>query len=276
MKLRFTIRYRTAWGESLHVDADFHSQDGTVRHQNLTMQTDDGELWTLETPVLVSRHHPVSFLEYHYQVENAEGNVLRQEWSQVPRRYYFDASQDYLFPDQWRDRPLPYHLYSNAYLTTIHGQRDEQVEALRLPLFRRTVVFRVSAPQLKQGQAVAVCGSHPSIGSWNPSRYVPMQYAGQHEWMLSVNALGWLLPVEYKFVVIDTTTHELLQWEEGDNRLASVNPPSGALDEIADGQVLVLYGEPLRLCEQAWRLAGVSVPVFSLRSEHSYGVVCLS
>ena len=264
MKLKFTIQYNTAWGESLHVVVGYHSQDGSCRQQNLAMQTEDGQLWVLETAALVSRHHPLSHIEYYYQVEGAEGEVLRREWTLVPRRYYFDASKDYVFPDQWRDRPLPYHLYSDAYLTSTHGHRGEEVEAARLPLFRRTILFRVSAPQLQQGQAVAVCGSHPSIGSWNTSRYLQMQYVGSGEWMLTVDAMGWLMPVEYKYVVVDVETHALVAWEEGDNRTIA--------DELTDGQVLVLYGDALRLCEQPWRLAGVSIPVFALRSEHSYGV----
>ena len=264
MKLKFTIRYRTSWGESLHVLIAFHSKDGIARQQNLVMQTEDGELWTLETAALVGRQHLLSHIVYSYQVENGENQVLRKEWDMVPRIYYFDTSKDYIFPDQWRDSPLPYHLYSNAYRTTVFGRRNEQVEVAQLPLFRRTIVFRVSAPQLKEGQAVAVCGSHPAIGSWNASRYLQMQYVGQHEWMLTVNALGWLMPIEYKYVVVDEQTHALLKWEEGDNRVVS--------DEVNDGQVLVLYGEPLRLCEDTWRAAGVVVPVFSLRSEHSYGV----
>ena len=266
MKLKFNIRYRTAWGESLHVVLKIYRQDGTVRTQNLVMQTEDGELWTLETAAMISRQHPISHLEYHYQLENADGDVLRREWERVPRIYHFDASQDYTFPDQWYDRPLNSHLYSDAYITTIQGRHGEAVEAAHLPLFRRTVIFRVSAPQLKAGQAVAVIGSHPAIGSWNPSRYVQMQYVGQHEWMLSVNVQGWILPVEYKYVVIDQPTHALLEWEGGDNRLIA---PAGDID---DGQVLVLYGDPLRVCEEPWRLAGVCIPVFSLRSEHSYGV----
>ena len=264
MKLKFSIHYRTAWGESLHVSIDFCSQDGTVKHQNLPMLTEDGETWTMETAALVSRQHPLSHIVYYYQVENGDGDVLRREWNLVPRVYHFDASKDYRFPDVWRDRPLPYHLYSNAYLTTVHGRYGEQVEPMMLPLFRRTVVFRVSAPQLQQGQQVAVCGSHPSIGSWNPSHYLPLQYAGQHEWMLSVNALGWLMPVEYKYVVVDSQTHGIVAWEEGDNRVVD--------GDMADGQVVVQYGAPLRLCEQTWRVAGVAIPVFSLRSEHSYGV----
>jgi len=272
MKLKFSIHYHTSWGESLHVSIDFHSQDGTVRHQNLLMQTEDGELWTLETAALMSRQHPLSHIVYAYQLENADGEVLCREWDLLARIYRYDASKDYIFHDEWRDRPLPLHLYSAAYQTTVHGQHGEQVRALPLPLFRRTVIFRISAPQLKPGQLVAVCGSHPAIGSWNTSRYLKMEYAGQQEWMLSVNVQGWLFPIEYKYVVVDAKSHELVAWEEGDNRVASISQPEGMSPELPDGQVLVLYGGHLRLREESWRAAGVSIPVFSLRSEHSYGV----
>ncbi len=281
MKLKFLIHYHTAWGESLHVSIDFHSQDGTSRHQNLLMQTTDGELWTLETSALLSRHHPLSHIVYSYQVEDADGNILRKEWDQVPRIYHFDATRDYVFPDEWRDRPLPMHLYSQAYLTTTHAPQGEQVRVLPLPLFRRTVVFRVSAPQLKAGQAVAVCGSHPALGSWSTSRYLKLDYAGLGEWTLSVNAQGWLLPIEYKYVVVDAKSHELLAWEEGENRVLgdgrlvsgdTPQPQTPDSQQLPEGQVLVLHGGHLRLREEPWRAAGVCVPVFSLRSEHSYGV----
>lgn len=272
MKLKFSIDYRTAWGESLHVNIAYYSLDGTVKRYNLMMQTDDGERWTLETAALESRQHPLSHIVYLYQVENADGEVLRHEWDMVPRIYYYDSSKDYVFPDQWRDMPLPFHLYTNAYLTMMHGRTDEHVEALRLPLFRRTLTFRVSAPQLLPGQAVAICGSHPAIGNWNTSRYLRMEYAGQQEWILTVNALGMIFPLEYKYVVVDDKTHAFVCWEEGDNRVVSVDSIDGNTSELPDGQVLMLYGEPLRLREQIWRAAGVAIPVFSLRSEHSYGV----
>ena len=281
MKLKFSIRYRTAWGESLYVCMECHSQDGTMKQHHLVMQTDDGELWTLETAVLESRQHPLSHIVYIYQVENTDGEVIRREWDLVPRIYHFDSSKDYVFPDQWRDLPLPAHLYTNAYLTTVHGRTNEHVEPIRLPLFRRTITFRVSAPQLLPGQSVAICGSHPAIGSWNTSRYLRMEYAGQQEWMLTVNALGMTFPLEYKYVVVDDETHAFVCWEEGENRVVgdgcsvmgdSQQPRANSQELVSDGQVLVLYGEQLRLREQLWRAAGVAVPVFSLRSEHSYGV----
>lgn len=265
MKLRFSIRYNTVWGERLHVAVTYMSKDGSVKNYDLPMNTDDGQQWVLETVAMESRHHPISAFRYNYQVEDSDGNVLRREWEMVPRVIGFDSTKTYIMPDQWRDIPLQIHLYTNACITTRGGIRGETVSPLALPFYRRTMLFRVAAPQLKQGQVLALCGSHPAIGGWNVSRYLRMQYAGQMEWMLSVNAMGLTAPVEYKYVIIDGGTNELVAWEDGDNR-------STAGCDVADGQVLVLDGGTLRVREDIWKAAGVVVPVFSLRSEHSCGV----
>lgn len=264
MKLKFVIPYSTQWGESLHVVVNYLSQDGSRRTQNLLMQTQDGLLWTLETAATMSRQHPVASITYAYQVEDGDGRVLRREWSGVQRVYYFDSSKNYVFDDQWRDMPLCYHLYSNAYLTTQKVAHGERVEPLRVSLYRKTVLFRVSAPQLQKGQSLALLGSHPMLGNWSPVRYLRMEYIGQRDWLLSVNMDAVGLPLEYKYVVVEDQTNELVAWEEGDNRQIS--------EELADGEVRVLYGGMLRMAEKMWRVAGVAVPVFSLRSEHSFGV----
>lgn len=270
MKLKFSIQYATQWGESLHVIVVYRSTDrlgqslAPERTTNLLMLTDDGQSWTVETAAVTSRQHPVTELVYYYQVEDADGRVLRREWTLVPRCYAFDSTKSYVFADQWRDSPLNVHLYSNAYLTTQHFELGSTAQALRVPLYRKTVLFRISAPQLRQGQALALVGSHPALGSWSEARYLRMEYMGQSDWMLSVNVDAILMPLEYKYVVVDDKSHSLVAWEEGDNRVVDV--------ALADGQVLVCHGGGLRLRETIWRAAGVVVPVFSLRSEHSYGV----
>ena len=242
----------------------YHAHDGSVRQDRLPMLTDDGDYWTSETVVLESRRSPVEAFSYIYIVESAEGKELRREWNGVPRLYAFDSSKTFILSDIWRDLPLPAHLYSSAYQVTAHLAPLQSLTALSLPFFRKTVLFRVSAPQLLTGQTLAVIGSHPALGSWNPMRYMSMVPAGNGDWMLTLN-VDWLgLPFEYKYVVVDEEKHELVAWEEGDNRISP--------DELNDGEVYVAYGEPLRLPEKPWRAAGVCVPVFSLRSEQSCGV----
>lgn len=271
MKLKFTINYGTQWGESVHVVIRYTSLDGIEKTANLLMQTDDGFYWTLETAAIESRQHPIASFSYYYQVEDNEGNVLRREWTGIPRSYHFDSSKNYVMPDLWRDIPLQYHLYSDAYAVTTELDRDEQVRLLRIPLYRKTILFRVSAPQLQKGQSLAILGSHPALGDWNASRFLRMEYLGRFDWMLSVNVDAILLPIEYKYVIIDDHTNSLIAWEEGDNRTTEdLLPPDQTV--VPDGTVLVAYGATLRIKERTWRAAGVVVPVFSLRSAHSYGV----
>ena len=160
MKLRFSIQYGTQWGENLHVVIHFISTDGTIKRNNLLMTTDDGSFWSLETAALASAQHPIASFTYFYQVEDGDGQVIRREWTQVPRSYPFDSSKSYIFPDQWRDIPLQHHLYSRACRITNHMAVDEQVQPIRMPLYRKTLLFRVSAPQLTKGQSVAIIGSH--------------------------------------------------------------------------------------------------------------------
>ena len=271
MKLKFAINYGTKWGENLFVYITYRSLDGTERSSRQMMLTSDGWQWELETSAHESRQHPLVSFSYHYQVEDADGHVLRKEWTAIPRTFYFDSSKNYVMADLWREVPLQYHLYSQAYRTMAFMPQEEEVKALRVPLYRKTVIFRVSAPQLLKGQSLAVIGNHPALGSWNPARYLKMEHIGCYDWLLSVNVDAVLLPIEYKYVIVDDATHALLTWEEGDNRTTEgLLPPDQ--NAVPDGTVLVVYGENLRVKEQTWRAAGVAVPVFSLRTDRSYGV----
>ena len=271
MKLKFSIQYGTQWGQNLYVVITYRSSDHTEKTQRMMMVTTDGMEWSLETTVLESRKHPITSFLYNYQVEDNDGNVIRKEWDAIPRIYYFDSSKDYVLVDRWRDVPLQNHLYSKAYLTTMGLEDNDKVEPLRVPLYRKTILFRVSAPQLQKGQSVAIVGSHPALGSWNVARYLRMESIGRFEWLLSVNVEAVLLPIEYKYVIVDDNTHAFVAWEEGDNRTTDGLLPADQT-MVPDGTVLVAYGESLRVKEQTWRAAGVVIPVFSLRTKESYGV----
>lgn len=271
MKLRFIIQYGTQWGENLYVAITYTSRDATEKVRRLPMTTDDGWHWVLETSAVESRQHPVETITYYYYVADADGVELRREWTGVPRTYYFDATKNFIMPDLWREVPLQYHLFSKAYQVTSGLPADETLHVQRVPLYRKTIIFRVSAPQLKRGQSVAILGSHPALGSWSPARYLRMEPLGLYEWQLSVNVDAILLPLEFKYVIVDDATHALLAWEEGDNRsVEGMLPPEQTA--VPDGTVLVVNGESLRVKEETWRAAGVCVPVFSLRSSHSCGV----
>ena len=257
MKLTFTLHYHTAWGQRLHVDLCYLGTDGRRMRYDLPMQTQDGERWMLETSTVESRQHPVASFTYAYEVQDQDGKTLRREWDLVPRTYIFSELTHYLFADHWRDIPIPYYLYSSAYSAVEQPDEARCRLNIELPLFRKTLVLRVSAPQLREGQALAVCGSHPMLGSWNPTRFLKLNYMGSHDWIISLNTDMMTAPFEFKYIVIDAATAELKAWEEGQNRT------TGDL-MLNDGQTLVLYGE-LRFAGPQWRTAGVVTSALSVK-----------
>ena len=241
MKLKFNIHYNTEWGQQMHVVVNYLTSDRHEREQDFLMQTQDGTEWMLDVVLMESRQRSILSFHYVYQVEDSDGHILRREWNQVKRTYAADSMKTFVFADLWRDRPLNYPLY-----TYFNKRYEPGIMPLSLPLFRKTIIFRVSAPQLQEGETLALIGNHPAIGNWNPTRYLPLQHIGEFDWILSVNVDGMTFPLEYKYVVIDEKKRQLKTWEEG--------------------------GDSLRLKETPMKAAGVVVPVFSLRSEHSFGV----
>lgn len=283
MRLRFTIHYKTQGEERLHVFVESMAQEGRPWSYDLPMQSADGIHWTLETSVL-SSHFPDSSPQsmlpftYCYQVADGEGMLLRREWCRVPRVCSCVPSRDYIFSDEWRDVPFFDHLYTKAgrvlapYLSSkgpvsLPSLYSSHTVFSSLTHYRQTIILQVSAPQLREGEVLAVTGDHPALGNWNLERTILMTPMGGGEYICSFEALAQDEAVEYKYVVLDERTHLLRQWEDGENRSTAV---AGSMPAV--GEVLVIHGGQLRVKEDVLRVAGVTVPLFSLVSSHSCGV----
>ena len=264
MKLRFCLQYITRWGEQLYVTIEYVTSKGKKRRIEIPMNTDDGQYWWIESMALDSSGDRITLFKYIYEVRNSDGKMTRREWSLIPRLVPFRQSLSYVMNDAWRDIPDELYLFTNAYQTSVHGVLSERFALKQIVLYGRTLLFYVSAPQLRKGQSVALCGSHPALGSWNASRYIMMQYAGQSMWVLSVNAVAVGAYFEYKYVTVDNETGDLLDWEDGDNRSYDCRGLHGQV-------VHVINGGMFRTKAQAWRASGVSLSVLSLIGGHSCG-----
>ena len=262
MKLKFTIPYRAHWGEMLQVAVTFLAQDGYQYHEKVNMNTKDGYEWVCETMALQSRSHPYRFLAYYYQVVDGDGHVMRRESAEVPRAYVYDAGKNYTFADFWLVGSEEEELLQRRALERIKDVehrdaldvsdevKEEQTtnsvaqwavqEIPSLPLYDRTVIFKVAAPLLREGEAVALLGNHPTLGNWNTDRYLRMLPTGDGGWVLSVSVVAIDGPLEYKYVVIDEKTQKFKRWEEGANRHIG-----GA--RIYDQDVYVLHGGCFRV-----------------------------
>lgn len=231
MKLTFSIEYRAPFGQSMHVCISYITKDGHQYDRNVLMRTDDGVTWKAETLGLIMGHSSLKYMTYYYQLEDNNSKICRKEWNAVPRCYVLNQAYNYLFQDLWRDLALSRYLFPLS--------RRERTPLDAIPQFNRSVIFCVSAPQVADHQVVALLGSEPTLGRWNEKRYLPLQYIGNGNWMLSINADAMELPFEYKYVVVDKARHDTLTWENGHNRTIT-------LDYLNNNDQLIIFGGSVR------------------------------
>ena len=259
MTLHFSIEYRTEWGQSIEVELCFLSDDGKSHWQRISLETDDGYIWK---GVFMLRARSKQF-RYSYIVTGEEA-ILRREWDVVPRVFPADDARTYFFIDYWRDVPAMSYRYTDAFQVATGLWKNTTAT---IALFPRTYLFRIQAPQLVSGERVALVGDQPSLGNWDIARALPMIQSGQQEWLLSLSGDGLRMPFQYKYVVIGTD--QAVRWEEGSNRQS----PSSGQWSLVNGQwVIALTDGEIRLEAPHWKVAGLVVPLFSLRSEGSQGV----
>ncbi|MEE1287917.1 MAG: 4-alpha-glucanotransferase [Bacteroidaceae bacterium] len=279
MKLQFKLEYVTAWGQDVRVEITVRRKRGADLIHAHQLNTQDGINWSGE--VVLHEKEAQSF-SYSYFI--ASGNeVLRREWCGVPRTFPYEQSKTFLLQDYWKEIPILSHLYSSAYSHCVARSLAQEPD---ITYYDRTLLFRVQAPQLVKGQQLALLGSLPQLGEWMPERAIRMGRGGTHEWCLALSATGLQFPFEYKYVVIDENTGDLIAWEGGENRISpkvenfapeeygmEAYAPNASRDNmlLAPNTVQVIWDRRLRMADEHWKTAGVVIPVFSLRSQHSQG-----
>ena len=103
----------------------------------------------------------------------------------------------------------------------------------------------------------------PELGNWDLNHYIEMHQTDTITWEVFVD-LSDNIYVEYKYAILNTKTREIV-YENGPNRKVRTASNTETLNVLHDHY----FKFPV---EKLWRVAGVAVPVFSLRSENSFGV----
>jgi 4-alpha-glucanotransferase len=281
MKLQFKLEYQTSWGQDVRVEIAVRRKSGSDLTYTNVLNTEDGINWSGE--IVLHEKDAKSFC-YSYFIA-AGDEIVRREWNGVPRLFPYSNGKTFLLQDYWKDIPPLSHLYSSAYSHCVAHSIAQEPE---INYYDRTLLFRVQAPQLKKGQELALLGSLPQLGEWMPERAMRMSRGGTHEWCLTLSATGLQFPFEYKYVVVEEKTGELIAWEEGENRVSpkienqmpegiAFGMPTALQTQkenmlMGANQVQVIWDRRLRMIDEHWKTAGVVIPVFSLRSGKSQGV----
>ena len=254
MKLLFNLEYRTNFGEELVLNVIGENQQ-VEQH---VMSTQDGYRWTVE----MNGKQAVAgkFMDYYYSLMRGDKEI-RHEWLVEPHRLEFAAKKGvrYTIYDHWIDIPEDSYMYSSAFTDCVMSRERQLSTGTE---FKRTIRLKVRAPQLRNGERLALVGSSLYLGEWDCSKALPMAEHESHEWVVSLDAD--LLPdvVDYKFIILG---NDSVIWENCENRIL-VKP------DMEIGEVVVIEVQQSWFSIPLWKGAGTVIPVFSLRSEGSFGV----
>lgn len=256
MKLIFRIQYRTIWGENLRVLIE--NENGTV--QEVPLSTANGNDWQGEY-IISDNEHWVS-VNYRYAIYQNK-KYTRKELSPISHIIYMGNKQQqlYIADDCWRDVPHDNFRYSSAfggfYTIDSINQLPDSVGSC--------IVFRAICPGLdKKKQRLGISGSCDTLGNWEACRPIRMYEVQPNVWQLAVNAASLHSPFEYKFVAINAETKAIEAWETRGNRTFSIQP-------LMRGETYLPMETEVSFQDKPYRIAGTAIPVFSLRSEGSFG-----
>ena len=260
MTITFNIAYSTKFGEELALNIPLHDTDGNARTATFKMNTNDGEHWTYRLDNVYKEETPV--IDFFFTVSNGT-RELRREWMTVMHRIevYAIATADAVVKCRWAEIPCDSYLYSSAFTDCINRRSHCAPKASGC---RRALRLVVRAPQLRSGARLFVVGDEGCLGGWNPDKGVPMTEHNTNEWVADIDLTRFCGgSIEFKFVA--KTDMDEVEWETGYNRRMTLP------DAHADGT-------HIEECDQAFfaicdmKLAGTLIPVFSLRSDGSFGV----
>ena len=259
--LIFNINYDTQFGEELLINLVRPGKGLTERDMILRMSTLDGKKRTCRIDNFDTSE--VDHIDFFFSVTN-DGREERKEWTTITHRLDFNVRQAtrYVIESVWEDIPHDSYLYSSAFTDCINRRNKGQ---LPVPDYAKTLRLVVRAPQLRSGERLMVCGAPDALGCWHPDRAVPMREHNHNEWIadIDVRAIENLWTVEYKYVAVNENNGNVI-WETCANRRLSV-------PTMANGDVAVIENDQAFFDIWNTKMAGTLIPVFSLRSETSFG-----
>lgn len=254
MKLHFHINYHTQFGEELYLSGS-HPTLGDGDHKKaLRMSYQADGAWYLTIP-LPQQCDPFNY-EYHVK---KHGEVVRQ--TILP--YHFRAIEqggEYHIYDRWQEVPLNRPFFTSAFTQSFLARKtaDQQTQQTG------TLLLAVNAPTITPDRQLALLGGGEAFGDWKAEEALIFDDRDYPRFTLLLESQRCKQGETFKLGFINPETREVTHWEEGENRLLRWNNHEGAHT--------LLNLEDFRDFHPTAKYAGTAIPLFSLRSEKSFGI----
>jgi 4-alpha-glucanotransferase len=263
MRLTFQIRFATRYGQSLWLTGNHEIFGNGDVAAAIPLEFINDQFWRV-TIIIPKSAIPDALISYSYVLREADGTLV-QDWGR-DREVNFAriAAETVLIIDSWNSLSNPQNtFYTEPFQEVL--LKANHTEVLHQSPDRVTHVFKVKAPLLSKGETLCVLGSTPGLGNWNTYQLILLNRKPGSDFLWTELDLTLeSFPISYKYGVYNLERKAFVQYEEGPNRALE--------DSSAYAKHTIVNDGFAALNSALWKGAGVAIPVFSLRSEASFGV----
>jgi 4-alpha-glucanotransferase len=259
MKIQFYLRFSTKFGQSLAISGNTKALGNNHLKEAMPLRYFNNEFWTGEINV-----HPGDAVKilYNYVFIKEDGTSVI-EFNDNKRVDISKSGTDEIQVfDTWCDNAN----YENVFYTDPFQEvlltENRTHHKIKSPkLF--THIFKVKAPLLKKNEVVCLLGNRSVVNNWITDD-PPILTREDGWWTTKLNLSEEDFPLTYKYGIYNIRENTFSHFEAGGNRLL----PGDTLEK----KITVLHDGYVRIPNDTWKGAGVSIPVFSLRSKDSFGI----
>lgn len=259
MKINFYIRYHTTFGEELFISGNNKFLGDNDPSKAVPLKWFNEDFWH------IGIDFPEDFddnIHYKYILKDTKGvQIFDGEENR-----FIDLSskkiRSFSVFDTWNAAGNVWNVF---FTRAFRKVLLPEVTKIKIPKPRKVNhIFRVKAPLLNPGETICLCGSTKNLKNWNIED--PILLSPHNNWYTTSIFLEeneW--PASYKYGIYNVEEKRLVSFENGENRIIrKFEEEEKGLTIFNDGFVNYQAG--------LWKGTGVSIPVFSLRTQKSFGV----
>lgn len=257
MFVNIFIPYHTHFGQQVFLKVYPSKANAEVSHQ-VDLHYYNEQYWkgSIDTEELDIKS------KFTFSVNVADKNNL-QEYEIIPVKTVdikYKKNEITLFEQVPQHNDSRVFIESKAYSVLKSNKHYPKAEHKSPKTF--THIFRVDAPALDGKFSICITGNDKHFGNWNKTEPILLEYK-KNSWVTKLNLTKTLFPSEYKLAIYNHESGEIVAYENGDNRV---------LFGSAGTDSLVICNLNALFPGFGWRGSGLNIPVFSLRSEKSWGI----
>ncbi|MBN2805706.1 MAG: 4-alpha-glucanotransferase [Prolixibacteraceae bacterium] len=257
MKVTLRIHYHTHWGESLWLTGTNEALGNMELASAFPMvHVGNGE-WEAR---LVFDEDP-SF-EYKYLIKSYDA-PLQAEGGKF-RKFATHGYEEVVIRDFWRTKADPESaLYTKVFSEVLMPPPAVHKKPAAKPA-AQSISFSLRNARIPKGKMLAIIGNQSALGNWKEP--VVMDPSMFPVWEKTISLKQVQFPVNYKYLLVDHESGKISEWEDGPERNIFY------VDHKAKSIIHLQNDEKFRSGNQAWKGAGVAIPVFSLRTADGFGI----